>query len=81
MTNIQHSTDLAGKRRPGEALIFYFLFFAASVSILTTVGIVGTLGKEAFPFFTKVSVWEFLTNLQWQPQIDEFGILRFLPQR
>jgi len=75
MTNIQHSTDLAGKRRPAEALIHYFLFFAATVSILTTVGIVGTLGKEAFPFFAKVSVWEFLTTLHWQPQIDEFGIL------
>jgi len=75
MTNIQQATDLAGKRRPGEALIHYFLFFAATVSILTTVGIVGTLGKEAFPFFTKVSVWEFLTTLHWQPQINEFGIL------
>jgi phosphate transport system permease protein len=67
--------DLKRKKRPFEAMIGAFLFFAAGVSILTTVGIVITLGKESLLFFGKVSVWEFLSGLRWQPQIGQFGIL------
>jgi len=66
---------LAGRKRPGEALVYGFLLFAAGVSVLTTVGIVVTLGKESFPFFLEVSPWEFLTSGRWQPQIGDFGIL------
>lgn len=69
------ASDLARKKRPLETLIRVFLYFAAFVSILTTVGIVVTLGKESFPFFRHVSIWKFLTNLRWQPQIEEFGVL------
>lgn len=75
MTNTLRKTDLAGRKRPGEFLIQGFLLFAAGISILTTVGIVATLGKESFPFFREVNPWEFFTNLRWQPQIEEFGIL------
>jgi phosphate transport system permease protein len=67
--------DLKRKKRPFEAMIGAFLFFAAGVSILTTVGIVITLGKESLLFFGKVSVWEFLSGTRWQPQIGQFGIL------
>ncbi len=66
---------LSRKHRPLEALIASFLFFAAAVSIFTTIGIVIILGSESFLFFKEVSVWEFLTALRWQPQIEQFGIL------
>ncbi len=68
-------TALAGKKRPGEMMVQLFLLFAAGVSVLTTLGIVVTLGKESFLFFREVSPIEFLTARKWQPQIEEFGIM------
>jgi len=72
---MMRGTVLAGKKRPGEALVLGFLLFAAGVSILTTIGIVATLGKESFLFFREVSLWKFLVTPRWQPQIGDFGIL------
>ncbi len=69
---------LARKRRPGEALVQAFLFFCAAVSILTTVGIVVTLGEESFGFFKGVNLLEFFTGSVWQPAIERFGILPLL---
>jgi phosphate transport system permease protein len=68
---------LRRRRRPGEALIQGFLFFCGAVSILTTLGIVYVLGKEALLFFAspEVKLGEFLTGTVWQPAINEFGIL------
>ena len=67
---------LRKKRRPGEAVIGGLLFIAAALSILTTVGIVFELGKEALLFFRsdEASVAEFLSSTQWQPAILDFGI-------
>jgi len=64
------------KERAIEAL----LFFAASVSVLTTVGIVYVLVKESVVFFTQVSLWDFLTDTQWTPLFDDahFGIMVLL---
>ena len=63
------SIDLRKKRRLGESLIQGFLFVCGAFSILTTLGIVYELGKEALLFFRSpaVSLWEFLTGTQWQP--------------
>ncbi len=71
------AVDLRKKRRLGESLIQGFLFVCGAFSILTTLGIVYELGKEALLFFRSpaVSLWEFLTGTQWQPHVDEFGIL------
>jgi phosphate transport system permease protein len=69
------SADLALRARYGEATVQGFLFFAAVVSVLTTVGIVATLCKESFGFFAEVSLLEFFTKTVWQPQIGDFGIL------
>jgi len=68
---------LRRRRRPGEALIQGFLFFCGAVSILTTLGIVYVLGKEALRFFAspEVQLSEFLTGTVWQPAINRFGIL------
>ena len=54
------------------------LFLAcASVSVLTTVGIVGVLVFEAIQFFREVSVFEFLGGTEWRPLFvpKEYGVL------
>lgn len=70
------------KRRPrlGERIIQVVLFICGAFSILTTVGIVVFVGKEALLFFgsPEFNLVEFLTNTRWQPQIGEFGILPLL---
>ncbi len=66
--------DLAKRRRPFEAAIQTLLFVSAAISILTTVGIVATLGGESWTFFRHVSLREFFGSLEWQPTIGRFGI-------
>jgi len=63
-----------------EKLIELALFFAALVSVFTTVGIVYVLVKESVSFFTHVSLWDFLTDTQWTPLFDDahFGIMVLL---
>lgn len=56
---------LKRKFRPGEAAIQTFLFLAAAMSILVTVGIVYELGKEALLFFT---------NEQWEATNKELAV-------
>jgi len=70
------SDNLQKKTRPTEAIIQAFLFFCGVVSVLTTIGIVFELGKEAWLFFGNpdISVIEFLTGTEWQPAIGKFGI-------
>ncbi len=61
----------------GETIIQGFLFFCGAFSILTTLGIVYEIGKEALLFFQspEVNLWEFFTGIKWQPQASQFGIL------
>ncbi len=54
------------------------LFLAASISIFTTLGIVVSLGLEAFGFFRKISLIDFFTDTVWQPAIERYGILPLL---
>jgi phosphate transport system permease protein len=63
-----------------ERSIEAVLFFAASVSVLTTAGIVWVLVSESFEFFRHVSLWDFLTDTQWTPLFDDahFGIMVLL---
>lgn len=55
-------------------------FLAASVSILTTAGIIWVLFSETFGFFRHVSPVAFLTGTSWSPllQPQSFGILPLL---
>lgn len=71
---------LKKKPNPAEKLIQAFLFFCGAVSILTTLGIVFELGKEAWLFFgnPNISVLGFLTGMKWQPQNGVFGVLPLL---
>lgn len=50
---------------------------AASITILTTVGIIMVLLFETIAFFKEVSFWEFITDKQWTPLFAQkhFGIL------
>ena len=69
--------DLRHRTRLGESLIQGFLFFCGAFSILTTLGIVYELGKEALLFFRNpaVDLLKFITGTKWQPQAEAFGIL------
>jgi phosphate transport system permease protein len=63
-------------RRMKESAIKWVLFAAASISVLTTAGIVYVLLSESIRFFMKVPLWNFLTDSQWTPLFDDahFGI-------
>ena len=68
------------QRRVKERAIELVLFAAASVSVLTTLGIVYVLVSESVQFFRHVPVWQFLTDTQWTPLFDDahFGIMVLL---
>src|SRR5687767_12018455 len=67
-------------RNVKERVIELTLFLAASVSVLTTIGIVVILLGESFTFFTHISIWKFLTDTQWTPLFADahYGILPLL---
>ena len=67
-------------RAVGERVIELLLFFAALVSVFTTVGIVYILVKESVVFFAEVPIARFLTDTQWTPLFDDahFGIVVLL---
>ena len=67
-------------RNVKERVIELVLFLAASVSVLTTVGIVVILLGESFTFFTHISLWKFLTDTQWTPLFADahYGIMPLL---
>jgi len=60
-----------------ETTIRWVCFAAAAVSILTTLGIVFVLVKEAYLFFRQVSPLEFFTGTRWAPlfQPRSFGVI------
>jgi phosphate transport system permease protein len=68
--------SLRRQYRIGESLIQGFLFLCGALSVLTTVGIVYVLAREAWAFFNRpeVGLGEFFTRIKWQPAILEFGI-------
>jgi len=78
-----HVSERLAKRQSRhvkERLIEFTLFFAALVSVATTVAIVLVLLMESFLFFTQVSLWKFLTDTQWTPLFADahYGILPLL---
>ncbi|TFE01146.1 phosphate ABC transporter permease subunit PstC [Jeotgalibacillus salarius] len=61
-----------------EKLIPKILLLIATVSVLTTIGIVFTLIFETITFFTEVNVLSFLTGTEWYPFANStptYGIL------
>ena len=70
------AAQLRKRPRVGESVIEGILFAAGVISILTTIGIVFVLIRDAIDFFLlpEVTITEFLTSTTWLPQIGEFGI-------
>ncbi|RMF74976.1 MAG: phosphate ABC transporter permease subunit PstC [Planctomycetota bacterium] len=64
-------------QRVRERGIHAMLWLCASISVLTTLGIVWVLAHESFAFFQHVSPWEFFTSTRWAPLLDPrgFGVL------
>ncbi|HLS91030.1 MAG TPA: phosphate ABC transporter permease subunit PstC [Limnochordia bacterium] len=60
-----------------ERWIRAILFACASISVLTTLGIIVTLLWESIGFFREVSIVEFFTGTQWTPLFvpQRFGVL------
>lgn len=60
-----------------EKIIETFLKLAASITILTTIGIIMVLLIETISFFKEVSFLDFITDKQWTPLFAQkhFGIL------
>lgn len=56
------------------------LFICASVSIMTTIGIVVTLLTETYQFFKTIPIMDFLFGTKWSPLIPpkSFGVLPLL---
>ena len=64
-------------RNSGEKIIRGLLFLSATVSILTTLGIILVLLQETVLFFREVSIVEFFTDTRWTPLFasKRFGVL------
>jgi phosphate transport system permease protein len=60
-----------------EQIIKFFLITAATVSILTTFGVLFSILFEAIEFFQMRSFWYFLTGTEWSPGVadSKFGAL------
>ncbi|CAK0749824.1 phosphate transport system permease protein [Azospirillaceae bacterium] len=55
-------------RNQVEMMVTVFLALCSLVAIITTLGIVLSLAFEAWRFFERIPVLDFLTGLQWSPQ-------------
>lgn len=60
-----------------EAAIRVSCFLCAALSVVTTIGILFVLLREAFEFFRVVPIGQFLTGKEWTPTIEpqKFGVL------
>lgn len=52
-----------------ESIVRKLLFASSGIAVLTTLGILASVLFEAWMFFGKVSVFEFLFGTSWSPQI------------
>lgn len=77
---IEQKKDRRNLRNTLERLIPVCLFLIATVSILTTVGIVFTLLSETIAFFKRVPFVEFFTGTVLKPlsETPQFGVLPLL---
>jgi phosphate transport system permease protein len=63
---------LTRQPRRRERAIEAVLFLAASLGVVTTLGIIVVLALEAFEFFRQVSPLEFFTGTVWSASIEPF---------
>ncbi len=71
------SVRATARRTIVERLMYGVLAVAASVSVLTTIGIVGVLLFETIDFFREVPIIDYLVGREWAPLFEpqRFGIL------
>lgn len=64
-------------KKSHENKIKSILLILASISVLTTIGIVAILSKETIAFFGEISIVEFLTGTEWTALFanPKFGVL------
>jgi phosphate transport system permease protein len=74
------SISLAHRRPLRERAIEAFLFLAAALGVLTTLGIIAVLAFETFEFFLNVSPIEFFTGTRWSALIkpQSWGVLALI---
>jgi phosphate transport system permease protein len=67
-------------KRTSEKIIEAGLTASGAITILITLGIIWVLFSESISFFSKVSLWDFLTDTQWTPLFTQkhYGILPLL---
>jgi phosphate transport system permease protein len=67
----------SASRRVKERVTIGICFACAAISVLTTVGIIVSLFGEAAGFFSRVSIWAFLTGRDWSPLFSppSYGVL------
>ncbi|MGG0238431.1 phosphate ABC transporter permease subunit PstC [Bacillus rhizoplanae] len=79
--SVQHLIERnIGKRKKAQRInqmVPFVLRIIASISIVTTIGIIVTLANETFMFFERVSIYSFFTEKEWLPFFEnpKFGIL------
>ncbi|MFD0768019.1 phosphate ABC transporter permease subunit PstC [Bacillus sp. CGMCC 1.60114] len=79
--SVQHLIERnMGKRKKAQRInqmVPFVLRIIASISIVTTIGIIVTLANETFMFFERVSMVSFFTEKEWLPFFEnpKFGIL------
>jgi phosphate transport system permease protein len=80
MTTVSDRLSRKVVRNLKERAIEALLFVAASISVLTTVGIIWVLVSESYHFFEHVPILTFLTDTMWTPLFSEprYGILPLL---
>ena len=63
-----------------ELLIRFLLLSCATSSVLITFGVVWTLLSEAIPFFSDVSIYQFIFDKEWTPLFEDpqYGILNLV---
>ena len=62
-----------------EKLVPVLLFLTATISVLTTFGIVFTLIFETFEFFSSVSLMDYLFGKEWLPFSGKEPLYGILP--
>ncbi|SFA42162.1 phosphate ABC transporter membrane protein 1, PhoT family [Anoxybacillus pushchinoensis] len=71
------------KKQNGQQFIEWLmpklLLLTATISVLTTIGILFTLLFETFIFFERVSIVEFLTSKEWLPWDEKTGSFGIAP--
>ena len=66
--------------RPLEQVLRWLFFACATISVLTTLAVVGVLSVETFYFFQQVPAADFLFGTRWTPLLEpkSYGILPLL---